>query len=240
MYQTQAPVRPNGQDSDENPQCLPIFIGVWSCQDSPPILRCFPLFAGFEQSSFISFAGFEKSTSPLPTFVLPLPFLLCFHLATSLPSLLSPRHFATMPALSFDERLGSGRYDTLASVFVDDPEALAAVDFGTHFNPESKPWPSNPKNYSTTFSLVGESRQELIVTLIGEVAKEGTELGPRGNAWIKAGGVILDKTPAKDVLVLKVPTLSPHALKVVFSNQVQTLEAIQEAELPVPLVRVVP
>ena len=236
MYQTQAPVRPNGQDSDENPRCLPIFIGVWSCQDSPPILRCFPLFAGFEQSSFISFTGFEKPTSPLPTFVSPLPFLLCFHLTTSLPSLLLPRHFATMPALSFDERLGSGHYDTLASVFIDDPEALAAVDF----DPESKPWPSNPKNYSTTLSLIGESCQELIVTLIGEVAKEGTELGPRGNAWIKAGGVILDKTPAKDVLVLKVPTLSPHALKVVFSNQVQTLEAIQEAELPVPLVRIVP
>ena len=141
-----------------------------------------------------------------------------------------------MPALSFEERLGSGRYDSLASVFVDDPEALAAVDLGTHFNPESKPWPSNPKNYSTTFSLVGESRHELVVTLIGEVAKEGTELGPRGNAWIKAGGVILDKTPAKDVLVLKAPMSSPHALKVVFSNQVQTLEAIRDADLPVPLV----
>jgi len=144
-----------------------------------------------------------------------------------------------MPALSFEERLESGRYDALASVFVDDSEALAAVDFGTHFTPESKPWPSNPKNYSTTFSLVGECRQELIVTLIGEVAKEGTELGPRGNAWIKAGGVIMDKTPAKDVLVLKLPTLAPHALKVVFSNQVQTLEAIHEAELPVPLVCIV-
>ncbi|KAF9642412.1 hypothetical protein BDM02DRAFT_3133104 [Thelephora ganbajun] len=139
-----------------------------------------------------------------------------------------------MPALSFEERLVSGRYDDLASVFVDNPEALAAVDFGTHFNAESKPWPSNPKNYSMTFSLVGESRQELIVTLIGEVAKEGTELGPRSNAWIKAGGVILDRTSAKDVLVLKAPTLSPHALKVVFSNQVQTLEAIHEAELLVP------
>ena len=141
-----------------------------------------------------------------------------------------------MPALSFEERLGSGRYDDLASVFVDDPEALAAVDFGTHFSAESKPWPSNPKNYSTTFSLVGESRQELVVTLIGEVSKEGTELGPRGNAWIKAGGVILDKTPAKDVLVLKAPTLSPHPLKVVFSNQVQTLEAVREADLAMPLV----
>ena len=145
-----------------------------------------------------------------------------------------------MPALSFNEHLGSGHYDTLVSVFVDNPEVLAAVDFSTHFNPKSKPWPSNPKNYSTTFSLVGESCQELIVTLIGEVTKEGTELGPHGNAWIKAGGVILDKTPAKDVLILKVPTLSPHALKVVFLNQVQTLEAIQEAELPVPLVRIVP
>lgn len=141
-----------------------------------------------------------------------------------------------MSALSFEDRVASGRYDDLAALFVDNPEALAAVDLGTHFDAESKPWPSAPKNYSTTFSLVGESRQELVVTLIGEVSKEGTELGPRGNAWIKAGSVILDKTPAKDVLVLKLPTLSPHSLKIVYSNQVQTLEAIREADLPVPLV----
>jgi hypothetical protein len=141
-----------------------------------------------------------------------------------------------MPALPFEESLGSGRYDNLALVFVDDPEALVVVDFGTHFSAKSKPWPSNPKNYSMTFSLVGESRQELVVTLIGEVSKEGTELGPRGNAWIKAGGVILDKTPAKDVLVLKAPALSPHPLKVVFSNQVQMLEAVREADLAMPLV----
>ena len=145
-----------------------------------------------------------------------------------------------MPTLSFNEHLGSGRYNTLVLVFIDNPEVLAAVDFSTHFNPKSKPWPSNPKNYSTTFSLIRESRQELIVTLIGKVDKEGTKLSPCGNAWIKAGEVILDKTPAKDVLVLKVPTLSPHALKVIFSNQVQMLEVIQEAKLPVPLVCTLP
>lgn len=145
-----------------------------------------------------------------------------------------------MSILSFEDRAKSGRYDQLAGLFDGNPESLATVDIGTHFTPQVCPWHADDvKNYTTTFSVVGgESRQELVVNLIGEVATEGNELHAKGNAWLKADDAITDKTPAKDVIVLKVPSLATSAMKVLYENQLCTLDAIIEAKLPVPAVSV--
>jgi hypothetical protein len=81
-----------------------------------------------------------------------------------------------------------------------------------------------------------ESRQELVVNLIGEVMREGTELRAKGNAWLKADDVITDKTSAKDVIVLKLPSLATLPLEILYENQICTLETVCHAELPVPTV----
>lgn len=141
-----------------------------------------------------------------------------------------------MVPLSFEDRAATGRYDELAQLFDGDTESLAAVDYGTDFKASSRAWRSgDTKNFTTTFSLAQDARQELVVNFIGEVSPEGTELSARGNAWLKADQVITDKMSVKDVLVLNVPTLATPSLKVIWDNQVQTLESIIEADLPVPL-----
>ena len=142
-----------------------------------------------------------------------------------------------MSPLSFEDRAATGRYDELARLFEGDTESLATTDYGTDFKASSRSWRSgDTKNFTTTFSLACDARQELIVNLIGEVSPEGTELSARGNAWLKADQIITDKTTAKDVLVLNVPTLATPSLKVIWDNQVQTLESVIDADLPVPLV----
>jgi hypothetical protein len=142
--------------------------------------------------------------------------------------------------LSFEERVQSGRYDQLAALFDGNKESLATVDLGKHFTPEIRSWHSGDvKNYTTTFSVVGgDSRQELVVNFIGEIAKEGNELQAKGNAWLKADEVITDKTSAKDVIVLKLPSLATSALEVLYDNQLCTLETVCDAEIPVPEVSV--
>jgi len=143
-----------------------------------------------------------------------------------------------MAPLSFEERVATGRYEELALLFGGDAESLATVDYETDFKASSRPWRSgDTKNFTTTFSFTQDARQELVVNLIGEVSPEGTELSARGNAWLKADQVITDKTSVKDVLVLKVPTLATPSLRVIWDNQVQTLESVVDADLPVPLVR---
>ena len=143
-----------------------------------------------------------------------------------------------MAPLSFEDRAATGRYNELAQLFDGDTESLATVDYETDFKASSRSWRSGDmKNFTTTFSLAQDARRELVVNLIGEVSPEGTELSARGNAWLKADQVITDKTTAKDVLVLNVPTLATPSLKIVWDNQVQTLESVIDADLPVPLVR---
>ena len=147
-----------------------------------------------------------------------------------------------MNVLSFEDRAQSGRYDQLASLFDGDSESLATVDFGTHFTAKARSWHSGDvKNYMTTFSVVGgETRQELVVNLIGEVTQEGTELRAKGNAWLKVDDVITDKTSAKDVIVLKLPSLATPLLEVLYENQICTLEAVCDAALPAPVVSAPP
>lgn len=143
-----------------------------------------------------------------------------------------------MAPLSFQERVDTGRYEELAPLFDEDSEALAVVDYGTNFKAASRAWRAgDTKNFTTTFSLTDDPRQELVVNLIGEVSPDGTELSARGNAWLKANQVIVDKTSVKDVLVLNLPSLATPSLQVIWDNQVRTLESIIEADLPVPLVR---
>jgi hypothetical protein len=138
---------------------------------------------------------------------------------------------------SYQERADSGRYDDLAVMFDGNTESLATVDYGTDFKASSRAWRTgDTKNFTTTFSLTGDPRQELVVNLIGEVSAEGTELSCRGNAWLKANQVITDKMSVKDVLVLTLPSLATPSLQVIWDNQLRTLESIVEADLPVPLV----
>jgi len=142
-----------------------------------------------------------------------------------------------MAPLSFKDRVAIGRYDGLALLFDGDTESLAAVDYGTNFRASSRAWRAgDTKNFTTTFSLTEDPRQELVVNLVAEVSADGTELSARGNAWLKADQVITDKMSVKDVLVLNVPTLATPSLQVIWDNQVRTLESIVEADLPVPLV----
>ena len=148
-----------------------------------------------------------------------------------------------MAPLSFEAR--SDRYNNLAMAFVDDPESLAAIDYGVHFTARSTAWKNGDvKNYRTTFFHINEPEsgedmpQELVVNLIGEVASEGSELGACGNAWLRPEQKITDKTSVKDVLVLKVPTASTPSLAILYENQIRTLEGVYEkVELPVPMVR---
>ena len=144
-----------------------------------------------------------------------------------------------MAPVSFEDRVDNGRYDGLALLFDGDTESLATVDYGTSFKASSRAWRSgDTKNFTTTFSLTQDPRQELVVNLIGEVSVDGTELTCRGNAWLKANQLISDKTSVKDILVLNAPSLATPALQVIWDNQVRTLESIIEADLPVPLVSV--
>ena len=149
-----------------------------------------------------------------------------------------------MPPLSFEERATSGRYDELAVTFDEKPDSLATVDYGTHFTAESAAWRDGDiKNYRTTFvpkdnSLGENTSEELVVNIIGEVAREGSELSARANSWMKRGK-ILEKNSVRDVLVLTLPTMATPALAVLYENQICTLEALEEsAVLPVPKVRV--
>lgn len=150
-----------------------------------------------------------------------------------------------MTPLPFDQR--SERYDNLATILLDDPESLAAIDYGVHFTAQSAAWKNGDnKNYTTTFYVIkntldadtdADAPQELVVNLIGEVANEGSELGACRNAWLKPTEKIIDKSSVKDVLVLKVPTESTIALAVLYDNQIRTLEAVYEKiELPIPQV----
>lgn len=142
-----------------------------------------------------------------------------------------------MPPLTFEERASSSRYDELAQLFDGASESLATVNYGADFKAASRAWRSgDTKNFTTTFSLVKDPRQELVVNLIGEVSADGTELSARGNAWLKADQVITDKTSVKDVLVLNIPSLATPSLQVIWDNQLRTLESIIEGNLPVPLV----
>jgi len=142
-----------------------------------------------------------------------------------------------MAPLSFEDRVATGRYDGLALLFDGDTESLATVDYGIDFRASSRAWRAgDAKNFTTTFSLTGDPRQELVVNLIGEVSADGTELSARGNAWLKPDQFITDKTTAKDVLVLNLPSLATPSLQIIWDNQVRTLESIVEADLPVPLV----
>ena len=148
-----------------------------------------------------------------------------------------------MAPLSFDQR--SDRYDYLATILLDDPESLAAIDYGVHFTAQSSAWKSgNNKNYTTTFYPIDSSPgantdtpQELVINLIGEVASKGSELGACGNAWLQPTDKVTDKTSVKDVLVLRVPSESTIALAVLYDNQIWTLEGVyQKVELPIPQV----
>ena len=110
-----------------------------------------------------------------------------------------------MPPLSFEERATSGCYDKLALTFDENPDSLAAVDYGTHFTAESVTWRDGDiKNYRTTFIVMGQTpeedtNEEIVINIIGEVAREGSELGARGNTWLKRGQKIVDKSPVRDI-----------------------------------------
>ena len=150
-----------------------------------------------------------------------------------------------MPPLSFEERATSGCYDKLAVTFDQKPDSLATVDYGTHFTTDFATWRDGDiKNHRTTFVPINESREEgtseeLVVNIIGEVAQEGSELGARGNAWLKRNQKILEKNSVKDVLVLTLPTMATPALTILYENQICTLEALEDTvTLPAPKVRV--
>ena len=149
-----------------------------------------------------------------------------------------------MDPLSFAER--SERYDDIAMTLLDDPESLSTVDYGVQFTARSSAWRNGDiKNYTTTFFPIDDTLasntdipQEFVVTIIGEIAAEGSELGACGNAWLRPKDKITDKTTVKDVLVLTVPTASTPSLAILYDNQVRTLEGIYDkAVLPVPKVR---
>jgi len=150
-----------------------------------------------------------------------------------------------MPPLSFEERATSGCYDQLAVTFDQKPDSLATVDYGTHFTTDFAAWrDGDVKNHRTTFvpidkSLEEGASEELVVNIIGEVAREGNELTARGNTWLKRNQKILEKNSAKDVLVLALPTMATPALTILYENQICTLEALEDSvTLPTPKVRV--
>ena len=75
------------------------------------------------------------------------------------------------------------------------------------------------------------------MNIIGEVAREGSELSALGNTWLKRNQKILEKNSAKDVLVLVLPTMATPALTILYENQVCTLETLEDSvSLPAPKV----
>jgi len=150
-----------------------------------------------------------------------------------------------MPPLSFQGRVDSGRYDELAIAFDKKPDALAAVDYDTHFTAQSTGWRDrDTKNYRTTFFPTSktpeeEPHKELVVNIIGEVAQEGSELGALGNTWLGHEKKIVDKNSVRDVLILAMPTMATSSLTILYDNQICTLETLEDnVALPVPKVRV--
>ncbi|KAF9791305.1 hypothetical protein BJ322DRAFT_1171947 [Thelephora terrestris] len=139
------------------------------------------------------------------------------------------------------ERATSGRYDELALTFDENTDSLASVDYGTHFTAESVAWrDGDVKNYRTTFIPMDQPSEEgtnveVVVNIIGEVAREGCELGARGNAWLKRGQKIVDRSSVRDVLVLALPAMATEPLAILYGNQICTLKDIEEKTvLPVP------
>jgi hypothetical protein len=142
-----------------------------------------------------------------------------------------------MPIPSFEDRTNNGLYDDLAMKFDTSEEALATVNFGQHFLSESSHWRNGDvKNYRTTFITREESPQEMVVTLVGEIAQEGCELGACGNAYVRTNNKIVDKTNVRDLLVLVCPTMATASLSVLYENQLSTLESLFDIPLPVPMV----
>ena len=146
-----------------------------------------------------------------------------------------------MVPLSFEER--STRYDDLSMTLLDNPESLAAIDYGIHFTARSSAWRNgDATNHTTTFFLIDDKLEsdtgvpeELVVNLIGKVTGEGSELGACGNAWLRPTEKITDKTSVKDVLMLRVPTEATPSLAILYESQIRTLEGIYEkVELPIP------
>ena len=148
-----------------------------------------------------------------------------------------------MPPLSFEERATSGLYDRLAVSFDEKPDSLTTVDYGTHFIGRSAAWRKGDlKNYRTTFYLTGQpsdepTGQELVVNILGEVSREGCELGALGNAWLKPGQRIVDESNVKDVLVLIQPSMATPVLEALYENQTRTIQDMDSnIKLPVPRV----
>jgi hypothetical protein len=138
---------------------------------------------------------------------------------------------------SFEDRVNSGLYDSLAVKFDSSVESLATVNFKQHFTSESAHWRvGDIKNYRTTFITVGESPKELIVNLVGEIAREGCELGARGNTYLRTDDKITDKTGVRDLLVLVCPTMATAPLSILYENQLSTLESLFTIPLPVATV----
>lgn len=142
-----------------------------------------------------------------------------------------------MAVPSFEDRVTSGLYDDLAVKFDSSEESLAMVNFQEHFTSESTHWRvSNIKNFRTTFTTLGESPQEMVVNLVGEIAQEGFELGARGNSHLHTDDKITNKTTVKDLLVLVCPTMAAAPLSILYENQLSTLELLFTIPLPAPLV----
>ena len=146
--------------------------------------------------------------------------------------------------LPFEDR--TDRYNNLATALTDNPDFLAAIDYGTHFVARSTAWKNgDTKNFRTTFFPIStnpqskeDTPQELTVSLVGEVAAEGCELSACGNAWLRPDQKITDHMAVKDVLVLKIPTMSTGPLAMLYENQIRTLEDLYEnIILPAPTVR---
>ena len=135
---------------------------------------------------------------------------------------------------SLEERVSSDCCDNLAITFDQSPDSLVTVDYSTHFIGQSVAWRNGDiKNYQTTFCLTGQTpkeptNQELVVNIIGEVAHEGSKLGARGNAWLKPGQKINDKTSVKDVLILVQPTMATESLVVLYENQIHTVGGVED------------
>lgn len=149
-----------------------------------------------------------------------------------------------MPPPSFEERATSGRYDQLAQIFNEGSDSLAAVSYGTDFTGHSTAWRNaDVRNYRTTFLVLGQTSEddtadELVVNIIGEVAREGSELTACGNhTWMKPGQKIVDTTSVRDVLVLVLPTMATESLAILYENQICTIKDMEEkVSLPVPKV----
>ncbi|KAF9781686.1 hypothetical protein BJ322DRAFT_1023056 [Thelephora terrestris] len=147
-----------------------------------------------------------------------------------------------MPPLSFEERGSSGLYTQLATTFDERLDSLATVDYGIHFIGQSTAWRNGDvKNYRTTFYRTGKTPEEptdeeLVVNIIGEVAREGSELSARGNAWLNPGQKIVDKNSVRDVLVLIQPTMATEQLEALYENQIRTIEDM-DSKIVLPLPR---